>query len=56
MPLEPLLKQVESTQIQRALEESRYNKSKAAELLGMTRARLYRRMQTLGIEDRENAK
>jgi DNA-binding NtrC family response regulator len=33
----------------------RYNKSKAAELLGMTRPRLYRRMQMLKIEDREAA-
>lgn len=52
-PLEPLLKQVEAEQIRLALDESRYNKSKAAELLGITRARLYRRMQALGIEDRD---
>jgi len=53
MPLEPLLAQVETEQIQRALEQSRHNKSKAAALLGITRARLYRRMQSLGIEDLE---
>ena len=52
-PLEPLLAQVEKEQIQMALEQCRYNKSKAAELLGITRARLYRRMQALKIEDRE---
>jgi PAS domain S-box-containing protein len=55
MPLEPLLTQVESEQIQRALEQCRHNKSKAAQLLGMTRARLYRRMQSLGIEDLEES-
>lgn len=53
MPLEPLLTKVETEQIQLALEQSRHNKSKAAQLLGITRARLYRRMQALGIEDLE---
>lgn len=53
VPLEPFLAQVEREQIELALAESRQNKSKAAELLGLTRARLYRRMEALGIEDRE---
>lgn len=53
VPLEPLLAQVEKEQIEVALEESRYNKSQAAKLLGLTRTRLYRRMESLGIEDRE---
>lgn len=55
-PLEPLLVQVETDEIRRALEKARNNKTKAAELLGITRPRLYRRMQTLGIEDREDEK
>ncbi|HID23342.1 MAG TPA: PAS domain-containing protein [Planctomycetaceae bacterium] len=54
MPLEEYLAAVEKEHIQQALERSRYNKTKAAELLGITRPRLYRRMQALGIEDRED--
>jgi DNA-binding NtrC family response regulator len=50
-PLEPLLEQTEREQIERALAESRHNKSRAAQLLGMTRPRLYRRMEILGIRD-----
>jgi transcriptional regulator with PAS, ATPase and Fis domain len=50
-PLEPLLAQTEREQIERALAESRHNKSRAAQLLGMTRPRLYRRMEILGIRD-----
>jgi DNA-binding NtrC family response regulator len=49
--LEPLLAQTEREQIERALAESRHNKSRAAQLLGMTRPRLYRRMEILGIRD-----
>jgi transcriptional regulator with PAS, ATPase and Fis domain len=49
--LEPLLEQTEREQIERALAESRHNKSRAAQLLGMTRPRLYRRMEILGIRD-----
>jgi DNA-binding NtrC family response regulator len=52
-PLEPYLEQVERACIEEALAMARYNKSRAAELLGITRPRLYRRMETLGIEDRE---
>lgn len=54
MPLEPLLERIEKEQIELALSQARQNKSKAAELLGLTRPRLYRRMEALGIEDREN--
>jgi DNA-binding NtrC family response regulator len=50
-PLEPLLAQTEREQIERALAQSRHNKSRAAQLLGMTRPRLYRRMEILGIRD-----
>lgn len=49
--LDPLLERVESEQIRLALAEGRFNKSRAAELLGITRARLYRRMEQLGIAD-----
>ncbi|MGE3315960.1 MAG: sigma 54-interacting transcriptional regulator [Planctomycetaceae bacterium] len=52
-PLEDLLARIEKEQIERTLAETRHNKSKAAELLGLTRPKLYRRMEALGIEDRE---
>ncbi|MEX0700864.1 MAG: sigma 54-interacting transcriptional regulator [Planctomycetales bacterium] len=51
IPLQPFLEEVERERIRLALEQARDNKSKAAELLGITRPRLYRRMQALGIED-----
>ena len=51
VPLDELLEQVEREQIERALAESRDNKARAAELLGITRPRLYRRMEILGITD-----
>ena len=50
-PLEELLAKVETEQIQLALEHSRHNRSQAARLLGLTRARLYRRMEALGIDE-----
>lgn len=53
LPLDEMLTRVETNAIQLALERSRYNKTKAAELLGINRARLYRRMEQLGVEDRE---
>lgn len=51
VPLDQLLEQVEKGQIERALAECRDNKARAAELLGITRPRLYRRMEILGIID-----
>ena len=54
-PLEPLLLRVEREQIDLALNEARQNKAKAAELLGITRPRLYRRMEFLGIIDRDSS-
>ena len=51
VPLDRLLEQVEREQIERALTECRDNKARAAELLGITRPRLYRRMEVLGIAD-----
>ncbi|HUG90322.1 MAG TPA: sigma 54-interacting transcriptional regulator [Planctomycetaceae bacterium] len=53
MPLEPFLEQIEREHIVAALEQARHSRKKAADLLGMTRPRLYRRMEALGIEDRE---
>lgn len=53
IPLDDMLTRVETNAIQIALERCRYNKTKAAEILGINRARLYRRMEQLGIEDRE---
>ena len=53
LPLDELLTRTETSLIQLALERSKFNKSQAAEILGVNRARLYRRMEQLGIEDRE---
>ncbi|HVW02522.1 MAG TPA: sigma 54-interacting transcriptional regulator [Planctomycetaceae bacterium] len=53
LPLDEALTRVETNLIRIALERSQYNKSKAADRLGINRPRLYRRMQQLGIEDRE---
>lgn len=53
LPLDEMLLRVETNAIQLALERGKYNKSKAAEILGINRARLYRRMEQLEIEDRE---
>ena len=49
MLLDPLLTKVETRLITLALERSRNNKSKAAELLGINRARLLRRIEQLQI-------
>lgn len=49
--LEAYLEQVERDHILAALEQSRNNKSKAADLLGIPRAKLYRRLEALGIEE-----
>ena len=53
MPLEDKLAAVEREHIQQALRQSGDNKSQAAQLLGITRARLYRRMQLLGLVEPE---
>ena len=51
VPLDQLLERIEREQIELALAECRDNKARAAELLGITRPRLYRRMEILGIVD-----
>lgn len=50
-PLDDHLATIERGLIERALKTARGNKSKAAELLGLTRPRLYRRMSELGLAD-----
>jgi DNA-binding NtrC family response regulator len=49
--LDPMLTKVETRLIGLALERSRNNKSKAAELLGINRPRLLRRIEQLGLGD-----
>ena len=49
--LDQFLEQVEREQIELALAECRGNKARAAEFLEITRPRLYRRMEVLGIAD-----
>ena len=51
VPLDTLLLQVEREQIELALIEAHHNRAKAAEILGITRPRLYRRMELLGLTD-----
>lgn len=51
--LEEFLQQVERELIRRALDRASDNKSKAAELLGISRPRLYRRMEFFGLIDPE---
>lgn len=48
-PLEQTLQQVETEQILQALEQAKQNRTEAARLLGLTRAKLYRRIEALGI-------
>ncbi|MCG6154354.1 sigma 54-interacting transcriptional regulator [Rubinisphaera margarita] len=48
-PLEESLNAVERTEIERALAYAKDNKAKAADLLGLTRAKFYRRLEALGI-------
>ncbi|TWT61774.1 helix-turn-helix domain-containing protein [Rubinisphaera italica] len=49
-PLEETLEKLERQEIEKALRIAKNNKAKAAELLGMTRAKFYRRLEALGIE------
>jgi DNA-binding NtrC family response regulator len=55
IPLDEILERTERQAILLSLERCGFNKSRAAELLGINRPRLYRRMEQLGIEDREGA-
>lgn len=49
--LDEFLADVERQLIERALQRSKGNKTKAASLLGITRARLHRRLAQLGMEE-----
>jgi DNA-binding NtrC family response regulator len=51
--LEEFLGSIERELIERALEQAKGNKSKAAQLLGMTRPKLYRRLVQLGLIEAE---
>jgi DNA-binding NtrC family response regulator len=51
MPLDPTLTRLERQLIEKALAHARQNKSRAAELLDISRPRLYRRMKELNIPD-----
>jgi PAS domain S-box-containing protein len=50
-PLDELLTEVERRLIETALRQSRSNKSRAAEILGISRPRLYRRIKELNLPD-----
>ena len=50
-PLDELLTQLERRLIEQALRRARQNKSRAAELLAISRPRLYRRIKELGLPD-----
>jgi len=45
------LEVMEKAAIQKALAQARFNKSKAARLLGLTRAQLYFRLEKYGLAD-----
>jgi transcriptional regulator with PAS, ATPase and Fis domain len=53
MALDELLTEVERRLIEQALLRARQNKSRAAEFLGISRPRLYRRIRELNIPDEE---
>ncbi len=46
--LDDLLAQVEREEIMRTLEETNYNKCKAASILGISRSRIYRKLLQYG--------
>jgi DNA-binding NtrC family response regulator len=48
--LDEFLARVEREVVRRALSQAKGNKAQAARLLGLTRPRLYRRMEQLGLE------
>jgi transcriptional regulator of acetoin/glycerol metabolism len=51
--LDPILADVEREAIRRALRAANWQRNKAAQLMGISRSRLYRRMEALGINPNE---
>jgi DNA-binding NtrC family response regulator len=51
--LDEFLGRVERELVRRALDRAKGNKARAARLLGMTRPRLYRRLEQLGLLDEQ---
>jgi len=49
-PPEMDLKSAERSMVEKALKDARYNKTKAARALGLTRTQLYVRMRRHGLE------
>lgn len=54
-PLDGILAQVERDLLEQAIAQGKGNKSRAADILGISRPRLYRRMQELGLVDAVDA-
>jgi DNA-binding NtrC family response regulator len=52
-PLDQLLTEVERRAIETAMRQARSNKSRAAEILGISRPRLYRRIKELNLPDED---
>ncbi|MFN7987299.1 MAG: sigma 54-interacting transcriptional regulator [Thermoanaerobaculia bacterium] len=50
-PVSPRLADVERTAIEKALLEARFNKSRAARALGLTRGQLYGKLRRLGLDE-----
>jgi len=48
------LGEIERSLVVNALAQARYNKTRAAKLLGLTRAQLYSRIEKYGLEEREH--
>jgi DNA-binding NtrC family response regulator len=53
-PLDELLTEVERRVIETAMRQSRSNKSRTAEILGISRPRLYRRIKELNLPDEDD--
>ena len=51
--LQNLSEEQEALALQRALQSARWNKSKAADLLGISRRTIYRKMEKFGVTSRE---
>ena len=52
--LDPFLERVEREAIQRALQAAHWQRNKAASVMGISRSRLYRRMEALNIDPNEH--